>query len=340
LARAAKEKEVLQKSEDDKTELVSKAEQDRLQSAKNTNELLLAEREGLAEEELEVLREFQEIENEAKEAVLIKDDERRELEKENLAIRQEEAIASLQGFLKKKEDKNKQYSDLINKNDNLNDTQRLKKQKEFDVATTKDRELLFKNEKAMAEQRMQHNAVINQTLIDGGFAVASALVSASGGSAKKQFAIQKTLGIAQILINGQMAAALAIASIPPPFGEAAAATRLAQSQIQAGIVAATSAIQFSAMQTGGFVPNGLGGARDRIPTMLEPNELVVPAAVVPSFIQAVGQPQSGDFGNDDASSSGNGESVMRFEGDLIQNEEFVAAFATKYRELQENENLR
>ena len=85
--------------------------------------------------------------------------------------------------------------------------------------------------------------------------------------------------------EGAIKAYASLSGIPivgPVLGAAAAAALVAYGVEQQS--------QISAMQTGGFVPNGLGGARDRIPTMLEPNELVVPAAVAPNFIQAAGIP--------------------------------------------------
>jgi len=104
----------------------------------------------------------------------------------------------------------------------------------------------------------------------------------------------KAIGKAAARVNAAIATAegaikayTSLAGIPivgPALGAAAAAALVAYGVERQA--------QISAMATGGFVPNAIGGARDRVPTMLEPNELVVPAAIAPNFIQAAGIPDT------------------------------------------------
>jgi len=104
----------------------------------------------------------------------------------------------------------------------------------------------------------------------------------------------KEIGKAAALVNiaiktaeGAQSAYTALAGIPiigPGLGIAAAA----------GVVVfgAEQARAVTKAQDGGIVPGGIGSARDRIPALLEPGELVVPTALVPSFIQSVGRPEA------------------------------------------------
>ena len=79
----------------------------------------------------------------------------------------------------------------------------------------------------------------------------------------------------------------AIPIIGPALGIAAAAAVIAFGfEQQANIASA---------QRGGIVgagSAGSGGLRDRIPMLLEQDELIVPKALTPDFIQAVGRPDA------------------------------------------------
>lgn len=102
-------------------------------------------------------------------------------------------------------------------------------------------------------------------------------------------AIGKAASLVQIGIKtaeGAIGAYSALAGIPivgPALGIAAAAALTAFGAEQAAAVVSA--------QRGGIVPNGNGGSNDRIPAMLQPGELVVPQALAPDFIQAVGRPE-------------------------------------------------
>ena len=105
--------------------------------------MLLAEREGHAQEELDLFREFQEIENEETALNEEKESEARELALENLNIRRELALEDLSTFLNSTEKKNKDFRDLVEANEKLDAVQKAKKEKEFQTATDKKRKELF-----------------------------------------------------------------------------------------------------------------------------------------------------------------------------------------------------
>ena len=102
--------------------------------------------------------------------------------------------------------------------------------------------------------------------------------------------IGKAAALTQIGIDtarGAIAAYSALAGIPyvgPALGIAAAAALTA--------FGAEQAAQVLSAQRGGVVPNlpGTGGARDRVPALLEPGEIVIPKSVAPDFQQAFGRP--------------------------------------------------
>lgn len=153
-----------------------------------------------------------------------------------------------------------------------------------DLIDTKREESLAKRRSLTAKQRMEMDAQVNQALTDGAFAVAGALVSASSMSAKNQFVMQQALGIAQVLINGYMAASLAMATIPPPGGEIIAAQRLTLSKINAAAIGAVGMINYTAMKEGGIVTGGIPG-RDSVPIMAMQGELMSPVA---NFEEVIG----------------------------------------------------
>jgi hypothetical protein len=105
----------------------------------------------------------------------------------------------------------------------------------------------------------------------------------------------KGIGKAAALVNigirtaeGALSAYASLAPIPfvgPALGATAAGALIAFGAEQASNVLSA--------QRGGVVPGGQGGARDRIPALLEPGEVVIPKAVAPDFQQAFGRPEGG-----------------------------------------------
>lgn len=124
-------------------------------------------------------------------------------------------------------------------------------------------------------------------------------------------AIGKAAALVQIGIKtaeGAISAFSALSGIPivgPALGAAAAAALILFGGEQAAAVASA--------QRGGIVPNGAGGASDRILTFTEPGELIVPAALAPDFITAVGRPEI----DTDTAGGGSTEVVIGFTDDAI-----------------------
>lgn len=292
-----------------KTQATKDEAKERIKAAKRENvalrEMNQAKNDGLTEQEISFIQKFQDLEDEKRQAKKIKDDEERSLELDHIDIQNEELLVKLEEFniataeadvLEKEGQAERQaeFLALTKSNDDLNDEQKRMRIAEFNSASTesqkKQNKVELEQSKQIAAKKKELNAQINNQLVSSAFAVASELVKVSGASAKEQFAIQKALGIAQVLINGYMAKHLTEATIPGPIGIAIGESQLLRAFISAGTIAATAGIQYSAMAQGGLAGAGRGGMRDKFPTMLEKDELIVPRAVAPDFIQAVGRP--------------------------------------------------
>lgn len=121
------------------------------------------------------------------------------------------------------------------------------------------------------------------------------------GIGKAAARVQAAISTAQ----GAVGAYAALAPIPivgPALGVAAAAALVAYGVEQQA--------RISAAAQGGFVPNVSGGTRDRVPMLLEPDELIVPKALVPSFTQAAGIPDSQSETAVGADTEGQGAAVI------------------------------
>jgi TP901 family phage tail tape measure protein len=146
------------------------------------------------------------------------------------------------------------------------------------------------------------NQFLNKSEVQGAVNTAGQLAQLQNSKNKTLKAIGKRAAQAQIAIDtarGAVAAYTSLAGIPfigPGLGAAAAAALVAYG--------AERITQVNAAQRGGIVPNAVGGgSRDRVPMLLEPNELVVPKALAPDFIQSVGRPDA-QGGESDADARG------------------------------------
>lgn len=102
----------------------------------------------------------------------------------------------------------------------------------------------------------------------------SVFASKSKGAAIAYIAFQKGLAIADIFISAQRAAWQAQATIPPPAGQAIAATILAQSKISMGLVAATGIAQIASLgQGGGNTSRGGGNSSYQSPQPIPPQRV-------------------------------------------------------------------
>jgi TP901 family phage tail tape measure protein len=134
---------------------------------------------------------------------------------------------------------------------------------------------------------------LNSEEVQGAKSAADQLVVLTNSKNATLKGIGKAAALVQIGIKtaeGAISAYTSLAGIPfvgPALGAAAAGALIAFGGEQAANVLSA--------QRGGVVPGGQGGARDRIPALLEPGEIVIPRAVAPEFRQAFGNsPESVD----------------------------------------------
>ena len=329
---ADKSTENLKASEEEKTAIIDASTQKRIEAAKKANEELKAlqkERiEGATEEELALSQRRQEIDAEFLAAKQIKNEEERALTLENLKLKHEEELAAIEEFELAKDERDaqrreeraaldeelreldKEQQALFNEEDQATLQAKIDTQQEAEKKAAADKlnrqikernqfkqdELKFGTEIATMKKFFASEEVQGFKSVSGQLAqLANSRNSTMKGIGKAAARINAAIATAE----GAIKAYTSLAGIPivgPALGAAAAGALIAFGVEQQANI--------SRMQTGGFVvPQGQGGARDRIPTLLEPNELVVPAAQAGNFIQAAGIPDTqgreavGDQGN-------------------------------------------
>lgn len=197
-------------------------------------------------------------------------------------------------------------------------TEREIAQAEIDKAKA---ERLAARDKKSIKDEILHNKTIAQL----NFALSSDEVKLAGETSGKLVALTqsknkqvKAIGKAASLVQigiktaeGAISAYSALAGIPivgPALGGIAAGAVIAFGAEQAAAV--------TKAQGGGIVPAGPGGARDRIPALLEPGEVVIPKALAPSFIQSVGRPEE-DL-TEDPTAGGQTEITIAFRDDAFE----------------------
>jgi hypothetical protein len=196
---------------------------------------------------------------------------------------------------------------------NLQNAEKIEKQKENEAQETavkvealSERQLIeqeLANEKKLNDDtrrkqflkdEIKHGqtvAALNQFLaseeVNNAKTAASELVQLTNSKNKQLRAIGKAAAITEIAIStatGAINAYKSLAGIPyvgPFLGAAAAAAVVAYGAER------TSQVRSAAQ--GGVVPNSIGGSRDRVPTLLEPGEIIVPKALAPNFVQTFGR---------------------------------------------------
>ncbi len=225
----------------------------------------------------------------------VENNDKNQLTDEQRALFTEEEIAALQSkVLTKKEIEKEEAKDKINRDiKNRNDFART--EAEFGVVIAK------------------ADSILKSKTVTRAKAGAAALSQLQQSENSKMAEIGKAAARVQIGIStaeGSVAAYKSLAGIPfvgPALGVAAAAAVVtfgAEQQLNVGKA-----------QAGGVVPNGLGGARDRIPMLLEPGELVVPKALAPDFIQTSGRPDT-QASNDEEEA--NKEVIISIEDDAAE----------------------
>lgn len=322
--------EATKKTEEAKTAAVNTETAKRIQAAQNEQEILKAKNQELSNEEIEFLQRRQDLKAEAADAENIKNEEERALALENLQLKNEALLLEEQEFfLRKQEEKALQREQELELQEEINALD----QEQRDLLNEKELEdlrnqILTKQEakKQNAKQELQDNikrrnqfikdeqkhglvvATLNKTLnsqeVQGVRNTSGQLAQLQNSKNKTLKEIGKKAALANIAIDtakGAIGAYSSLSSIPfvgPALGVAAAAALTAYGAERVSAV--------NSAQRGGIVPNVGGGARDRVPMLLEPNELVVPKGLAPDFIQSVGRP---DAQADDGEENSNGSMV-------------------------------
>lgn len=178
----------------------------------------------------------------------------------------------------------------------------------------KRRNQFLKDEIKFGTELAKAKALFNSQEVQGAEQTAGQLTALSQsknatlkGIGKKAASVQAGIDTAR----GAIAAYQSLAGIPvvgPALGVAAAGalTAFGFERIR----------EINAAQAGGIVPPGGGGARDRVPALLEPGELVVPRALTPNFIQQAGIPENPAV--DDGSGGGGQEITIGFTDDAFE----------------------
>jgi TP901 family phage tail tape measure protein len=310
-------------NEKKKTDAVVQEANKRVLALQNEQAILRAQKEELSQEEIDFIKRKQDIKARGLEAENIKDQEEKALELENLALQKELLLQEEQEFNARKAEEaalqreqnqalqeelnqlDKEQRDLLNEQeleDLRNQVQTkdqikaaaAKKEVESDIKRRND---FLKDEQQYGTAVAKINEVLNSKAVRTTENAANQLVQLQNSKNKTLKAIGKKAAIAQIAIDtarGAVAAYTSLSGIPlvgPALGAAAAAALIAYG--------AERTQQVNSAQRGGLVPNVGGGSRDRVPMLLEPNELVVPRALVPDFIQSVGRPDTQARGEDE-----------------------------------------
>lgn len=208
-----------------------------------------------------------------------------QLNTENEELLTEQELEKLNEDLLTKDEIRKQNAIVARKKEIARRNQFLKDEEKFGTTIAKQKQFLASEELKLADQTSGQLVKLTQ----------------SKNSTLK--GIGKAAALTQIGIKtaeGAISANAALSGIPivgPALGFAAAAALVA--------FGAEQASQVVSAQRGGVVPSGQGGARDRVPALLEPGEIVVPRAVAPDFQQAFGRPDV-----DEAEETGTSQEVI------------------------------
>ena len=310
----------LKKSEEERTQFVDAKTRDRINKLKRESDVLKAiqrgRSQGLLAEDLEFLSRKAEIEEEFRLAGKIKNNELRVATIANLNLQHEEELEAIteqenlkdEQALERQEERDELDIQLreLSKEQQAQFTEEDKKELQKSVDTKKEI-----TKRASVEKIKTNIAEKNQFKKDEdefGIVIAKskaffrkkevvgikqasgqliALTQSKNSTLKSIGKVAASTNAAIATAEGAIKAYSALAGLGPAgpvLGAAAAAALIAFGiEQQATILSA---------KHGGFVPPTNGGARDRFPALLEPNELVVPAPIAQSFIQAAGIPDT------------------------------------------------
>jgi len=231
---------------------------------------------------------------------LAAEEEKVRLEEEAAAKRELEAILREEDLALKEEQRaeDQERKAVLNAED-LKDLQgqiKSERQIEKDVAKERVQEKIKAREQEIKDRIKYGQAVatinkyLNSSEIQGVKDTSAQLAQLTNSKNATLKAIGKRAAQANIAIStaeGAIKAYSSLSGIPlvgPALGAAAAAALVAYG--------AERISEVNRAARGGYVPNTGGGSRDRVPMLLEPDELVVPKNLAPDFIQSVGRPDT------------------------------------------------
>ena len=326
--------EQAKKNQEKKTELVDAATRERIAAAQKENEALKAIQQGRADgllaEDLAFETRKAAIGQEFADARGIKNKQERELAIQNLTLAHEEELLAIEekenrldelkqtraeeraGLEEELRELSKEEQALFDEEDLEALRLRIDSQHEVEKELAgeklsrqiEERNQFKKDEIQFGTEVAAFKKGLNSEEVQGVKSTTAALAQLQNSKNSKLKAIGKAAARINAAIatgEGAIKAYTSLAGIPivgPALGALAAGALIAFGVEQQANI--------SKAATGGFVPPAGGGARDRVPTMLEPNELVVPAAIAPNFIQAAGLPdtQSGAAAGDTEGAGG------------------------------------
>jgi len=311
-----------QKAEEEKNKIAAIATQKRIETARAENQNLLeiadAKNQGFEEKEIGFLERRQKIDAEFKEAQKIKNEEERLLEIEGLQLKNEELLIEEQLFNEAKAEQDildkelelerkDEFDSLVSQKVKKDSALKKKAKDEFVALKADEQKKLLATLKELNKQSEALDQARNDKAIGFAKATGDAIIALTGDSGTASLILAKSFAIAEVFIADARArafAAAAAASAAASAGPAAPAVFAgvsaqmqgaitASTALSLGTIAAQTVAQVARAQRGGVIGNDLftGGSRDKIPALLEEGEVVVPKAVAPDFIQAVGRPE-------------------------------------------------
>lgn len=334
----------MQKEEDEKTDLLNKAQTKRLEASKATNALLLAETQGKNDKELELEKEYQDIAlaerlnaNEVNAEIKAQEDA-------NIDLRYEILKEKQRLFNEDQAKQDAEYNAMVLANNDLNEQAKIAQKAKYEAANSKEKEKLLKNERVLNAQRLQNEQELTGSKMQLAQASGEAIIALTGKNALASLALSKGLAVTQVFIDKARADAGALVQsrmLGPGAGDLYLAEALSLNAtvfgMSLGTIAAQSITAIAGMNEGGIVPFSPGARRgeDSVPTMLTPGELVVPQENAAEVIEAAASAKYGGGG-----SSSVGGMTFIVQGDFIGEESFIDKVAEgiyngiKHRNLQ------
>jgi len=134
------------------------------------------------------------------------------------------------------------------------------------------------------------NSVLGSSQIQATQQITGALVGMQNSRNNTLKTLGKAAAVTQITIDTAKGAVAAFTGAVALLGPIAGPIIGIPLAIAIGAYGAEKIGNVLSAQGGGVVPNTIGGARDRVPIMAEPGEVIIPKSLAPNFIQSQGRP--------------------------------------------------